>query len=73
MSITDPHDLLLEIEQQIAAAAVRIERLRTLIAMLEGKGTPAHDQLNLLRALGAAQSRLIEQRERLARRIRERE
>ena len=72
MAISDPNDALLEMEQQIASIAVRMLRLRETIAALEAEGAYADDHIELLAALGAAQSRLIEHRERLARGKRER-
>jgi hypothetical protein len=70
MSRPDPHDVLLDMEQQIAATAVRIQRLREMISALESKGACTQDQHELMQTLTRAQFLLIERRERLAGRIR---
>ena len=70
MSTSDPHDMVLEMEQQIAANAVRIQRLLEIIAALEAKAACTKDQHESLCTLGAAQFALIEGREQLTRRIR---
>ena len=70
MSTSDPHDVLLYLEQQIAATAARIQRLREMISALESKGACSKDQHELMQTLTRAQFLLIERRERLTGRIR---
>ena len=73
MVMPERSDALRELEQQLSAIALRMKRLRESITKLEATGARPDDQLELLAALGAAQSRLMDHRERLSRRSLERE
>ena len=73
MVVPERSDALRELEQQLAAIALRMRRLRESITKLEATRARPDDQLELLAALGAAQSRLMDHRERLSRRSLERD
>jgi len=65
MDVFHPADTLRELEQQLAAIDLPMRRLREVNDFEATSAIPDYD-LGLLAALGAAHSRLMDQRERLS-------